>query len=145
MGVDGRGASTVVCDDASPATTLPNGIVLDEVWQQRALPAGRADFPAVDWTLGPDSPESGAVVRILTVPPARDRPAPPDLHSDPSLHVITMLDGELDVILETERVTLSPGETIVLRDSQHDLSNRRSVAARFVYTSFPLREEGTSG
>jgi len=140
VGTDGEGASTVIADAPSPETVLPNGIILHEVWQQRTLPAGVDDQPDEDWTLGPAAPAEGAVVRILTVPAATARPSAPDLHSDPSLHVITMLEGELDVVLENGRVTLDPGDTIVLRDSRHDLDNRYPRPARFVYTSFPLAD-----
>lgn len=139
VGTDASGASTVVSDASSPETVLPGGIVLQELWQQRTLPARLDDLPAASWTLGPEAPDAGAVVRILTMPATEgdSRPAP-DLHSDPSLHVITMLEGELDFVLETERVRLGAGETIVLRDSLHDLFNPHARQARFVYTSFPL-------
>ena len=43
--------------------------------------------------------------------------AEPDLHTDPSLHVITMLAGELIVVLQDGEVTLGVGDSIVLRGS----------------------------
>ncbi len=140
VGTDSAGSSTVVSDEASPETLLENGILLQEVWQQRSIPAVVTDQPATDWTLGPAAPVDGVVVRVLTVQARTSEYAPaPDLHSDPSLHVITMLAGELDFVLEVGRVTLQSGESIVLRDSMHDLENRSETPARFVYTSFPLR------
>ncbi|VVJ21564.1 Uncharacterised protein [Amycolatopsis camponoti] len=69
----------------------------------------------------------------------------PDLHTDPSLHVIAMLTDELDVILERGEVTLSVGDSIVLRDSKHDLRNTQSRPASFVYTSFPLTRSERGG
>src|SRR5687768_9228654 len=101
VGVTGNGASTVVADGRNlPCTRLPNGIVLQELWQQRAIPAERNDRPEPGWTLGPAAPTEGAVIRILTVPAANgDALAEPHLHTDPSLHVITMLAGELVVLL----------------------------------------------
>jgi hypothetical protein len=140
VGTNAAGSSTVVSDSTSPSTQLPNGIVLDEVWQQRSLPARTEDRPLPEWTLGPAAPVEGVVVRILTMPAAgSDSPGVPDLHSDPSLHIITMLDGELDVVLQDGRVSLNAGDTIVLRDSMHDLVNLHSRPSRFVYTSVPLR------
>ncbi|MGD6752025.1 hypothetical protein [Streptomyces sp. BH105] len=140
VGVNNTGASTVVADErAVPSTRLPNGILLQEVWQQRDIPAMPDDRPEPDWTLGPAAPTEGAVVRILTVPAANgDGPAEPDLHTDPSLHVITMLSGELIVLLEDGEVTLGVGDSVVLRDSMHDLRNVQPRPATFVYTSFPL-------
>jgi len=141
VGVDDNGSSTVVADGRDlPLTRLDNGIVLQELWQQRRVPARSDDQPEPGWTLGPDAPTDGAVVRILTVPAASGpAQAEPDLHTDPSLHVMTMLDGELDVILQDGEVTLGVGDSIVLRGSLHDLRNARPRPATFVYTSFPLR------
>jgi len=144
VGLNDSSASTVIADDRNlPSTRLPNGIVLQELWQQRTIPAEPNDRPEPDWTLGPAAPVQGAVVRILTVPAANgDEPARPDLHTDPSLHVITMLDGELDFVLEDDEVTLGFGDSIVLRGSMHDLRNLQPRPATFVYTSFPLVEGG---
>ena len=144
VGLNDSSASTVIADDRNlPSTRLPNGIVLQELWQQRSIPAKPKDRPDAEWTLGPAAPVEGAVVRILTVPAASgDEPARPDLHTDPSLHVITMLEGELDFILEDDEVTLGFGDSIVLRGSMHDLRNLQPRPATFVYTSFPLAEGG---
>jgi quercetin dioxygenase-like cupin family protein len=145
VGINASKASAVVADERNlPSTRLPNGIVLQELWQQRNIPAAPDDHPEPGWTLGPDAPAEGAVVRILTVPAASgDRFAAPDLHTDPSLHVITMLDGELIVILEDGEVTLGPRDSIVLRGSMHDLRNVQPRPASFVYTSFPLAISGS--
>ena len=143
VGVNGAAASVVVADDRDlPRTELPNGIVLQELWQQRSLPAQSQDRPEPGWTLGPEAPTEGAVVRILTVPAASgESPVAPDLHTDASLHVITLTDGELDVVLEDGEVTLGIGDSIVLRGSMHDLRNTRPRTATFVYTSFPLAQD----
>lgn len=140
VGVNGTAASTVVADERNlPRTQLPNGILLQELWQQRNIPAEPNDRPDPEWTLGPAAPAEGAVVRILTVPAANGlKLAEPDMHTDPSLHVITMLAGELIVILEDGEVTLGVGDSIILRDSMHDLRNVQPRPATFVNTSFPL-------
>lgn len=145
VGLNDSSASTIVADDRNlPSTRLPNGIVLQELWQQRSIPAKPNDRPDPEWTLGSAAPVEGAVVRILTVPAANGvEPARPDLHTDPSLHVITMLDGELEFILEDDAVTLGFGDSIVLRGSMHDLRNLQRRPATFVYTSFPLAEVGS--
>ncbi|MEU6443116.1 hypothetical protein [Streptomyces sp. NPDC047046] len=145
VGVNSAGASTVVTDERTvPSTRLSNGILLQEVWQQRNIPAVRDDRPEPEGALGAAAPVDGAVVRILTVPAAEgDEPAEPNLHTDPSLHVITMLSGELVVLLENGEVTLGVGDSVVLRDSMHDLRNLKPRPATFVYTSFPLVESGT--
>lgn len=147
VGVATSGASAVVADGRNlPATQLPNGILLQELWQQRTIPARPNDLPETGWTLGPKAPTEGAVVRILTVPGSHGvSEATPDLHTDLSLHVITMTDGELVVILEEGEVTLGPGDSIVLRGSLHDLKNVQPRPATFVYTSFPLTIDAAAG
>lgn len=135
------GESAVVEDTRDlPSTELPNGIVLQELWRQPRLPARHDDWPDPNGALGPAAPAHGGVVRILTVPGSSRRPNEPvDLHTDPSLHVITMTEGRLVVVLQVGEVTLETGDSIVLRDSMHDLRNDETGPATFVYTSFPLR------
>lgn len=145
VGVSDSGASAVIADERDlPATRLPNGILLQELWQQRTIPAGPNDRPEPEWMLGPAAPSEGAAVRILTVPAASgDAPDATDLHTDLSLHVITMLNGELIVLLEDGEVALGAGDSIVLRGSMHDLRNEQPQPATFVYTSFPLTTNGS--
>lgn len=145
VGVNNTMASTVVADERNlPATRLPNGILLQELWQQRTIPAGPNDRPEPEWTLGPAAPSEGVAVRLLTVPAASGEVlAATDLHTDLSLHVITMLNGELIVLLEDGEVALGAGDSIVLRGSMHDLRNDQPQPATFVYTSFPLTTSGS--
>jgi hypothetical protein len=135
------GESAVVEDDRDlPRTVLPNGIVLQELWRQPRVPARHNDWPEPSGSLGPAAPTQGGVVRILTVPGSSRRDdEPAELHTDPSLHVITLTEGRLVVVLERGEVTLEAGDSIVLRDSMHDLRNDEPAPATFVYTSFPLR------
>jgi quercetin dioxygenase-like cupin family protein len=115
----------------------PTGVTIQEVWWQDHVPACLADDGARNGEIGLAAPPHGAVVRVLTVPPTpTDRGV--DLHYDDSMHVITLIDGQLDVVLEVDEVALRAGDTIVLPASVHDLRNRNDDPATFVYTSFPL-------
>ena len=138
VGLDARGRSTVVNDAHDMARAHPpTGVTIQEVWWQHRVPARLDDAGARSGSIGLAAPPGGAVVRILTLPPtSADRSV--DLHHDESMHVITLLSGRLDVVLELGEVTLEPGDTIVLPASVHDLRNRQDEAATFVYTSFPL-------
>lgn len=138
VGLDGAGRSAVVSDARDMARTHPpTGVGIQEVWWQAAVPAGLHDNGARGAPIGLAAPERGAVVRILTVPPSGpDRPV--DLHFDDSMHVLTMIAGRLDVVLEVGEVALGPGDSIVLPGSVHDLRNATQEPATFVYTSFPL-------
>ena len=139
VGEDAQGRSTVVTDANDMALAHPpTGVEIQEIWWQARIPAQVDDAGARTGRIGPAAPPSGAVVRMLTVPPS---PADwtVDLHFDNSMHVITMIAGRLDVVLEVGEVTLEHGDTIVLPASVHDLRNTSGGPATFVYTSFPLR------
>jgi len=139
VGEDAQGRSTVVTDANDMALAHPpTGVEIQEIWWQARIPAQVDDAGARTGPIGLAAPPSGAVVRMLTVPPS---PADwtVDLHFDNSMHVITMIAGRLDVVLEVGEVTLQHGDTIVLPASVHDLRNTSDDPATFVYTSFPLR------
>ena len=123
VGEDAQGRSTVVTDANDMALAHPpTGVEIQEIWWQARIPAQVDDAGARTGPIGLAAPPSGAVVRMLTVPPS---PADwtVDLHFDNSMHVITMIAGRLDVVLEVGEVTLQHGDTIVLPASVHDLRN----------------------
>ena len=141
VGNSERGRSVVTQDTADLVVIRPTvGVTLHEVWRQDGIPA------TVDGAANPSSagaleaPPHGAVIRMLTIEPFDDTLGSwtPHLHCDDSLHVITMTEGELDIVLEDGVVQLKPGDSIVLPGSMHDLRNLSGSTATFVYTSFPL-------
>ena len=140
VGLDAQGRSTVVSDAADMACAHPpTGVAIQEVWWQADVPARLHDEGARGGPIGLAAPPSGGVVRILTVPPSPGGPDwVADLHFDDSMHVITLIAGQLDIVLEVGAVTLRPGDSIVLPASVHDLRNATDQPATFVYTSFPL-------
>jgi len=138
VGTDAQGRSIVVSDARDMARTYPpTGVAIQEVWWQARVPARLDDVGARVGPIGLAAPPAGAVIRILTVPPSGSGWAL-DLHYDDSMHVITLTEGQLDVVLEVGEVTLRAGDTIVLPASVHDLHNTTDEPATFVYTSFPL-------
>lgn len=141
VGIDSKGRSTIMSDKKDLARNeQPNGILLQEIWWQEQVPARADDDGVRTGEIGIAPPAGGAVVRILTVPPARFTADEwvPNLHYDDSLHVITMTSGELGIVLEQGEVTLRPGDSIILPGSVHDLRNSTDEPASFIYTSFPL-------
>jgi mannose-6-phosphate isomerase-like protein (cupin superfamily) len=141
VGVDSKGRSTVTSDKKDLARNeQPNGIVLQEIWWQGRVPARTDDDGVRVGEIGLAPPPGGAVIRLLTVPPASFAASEwvPNLHYDDSLHVITMTSGELGVIFEEGEVTLRAGDSVILPGSVHDLRNSKDETASFVYTSFPL-------
>lgn len=138
VGLDADGRSTVAADSSDMAMAHPaTGVSIQEVWWQQQVPARLDDAGAREGSIGLAAPPAGGVVRVLSVPPTPDD-RDVDLHFDDSMHVITLLNGQLDIILEVGEVALQPGDSIVLPASVHDLRNRQDQDATFVYTSFPL-------
>lgn len=142
VGHSDQGRSVVTEDTDDLVVITPTaGITLHEIWRQGRLPA------TVDDTADPvsagvlEAPPGGAVIRILTIEPFNEAVGAwtPHLHSDDSLHVITMAEGLLDIVLEDGHVQLTPGDSIILPGSVHDLRNLSGSPATFVYTSFPLQ------
>jgi mannose-6-phosphate isomerase-like protein (cupin superfamily) len=140
VGLDAQGRSTVRSDAHDMARTYPpTGVAIQEVWWQAEVPAGPDDDGDRSGPIGLAPPPRGGVVRILTVPPFPGGAEwIPDLHFDDSVHVITLIVGRLDIVLEVGEVTLGPGDSVVLPASVHDLRNTTGEPATFVYTSFPL-------
>jgi len=103
VGVDAQGRSAVVADAHDMALAYPpTGVEIQEIWWQARVPAQVDDAGARTGRIGLAAPPSGAVVRMLTVPPS---PADwsVDLHFDDSMHVITMITGQLDIVLERQQ------------------------------------------
>jgi hypothetical protein len=140
VGLDAQGRSVVVSDATDMARAFPStGVAIQEIWWQSEVPARVDDPGARVGPIGLPPPPRGGVVRILTVPPSRGGADwVPDLHFDNLMHVITLLAGRLDIVLEVGEVTLRSGDSIVLPASVHDLRNTTDQPATFVYTSFPL-------
>jgi quercetin dioxygenase-like cupin family protein len=140
VGLDAQGRSAVLSDATDMALKHPpTGVAIQELWWQAELPARLDDHGARIGPIGLAPPQRGGVVRILTVPPSADGADwVPDLHFDDSMHVITLIAGQLDIVLEVGGVTLLPGDSVVLPASVHDLRNTTDQPATFVYTSFPL-------
>jgi mannose-6-phosphate isomerase-like protein (cupin superfamily) len=140
VGLDAQGRSTVRSDTYDMARTYPlTGVAIQEIWWQAEVPARLDDDGARVGPIGLAPPPRGGVVRILTVPPSSGGADwVPDLHFDDSMHVITLIVGRLDIVLEVGEVTLGPGDSVVLPASVHDLRNTTGEPATFVYTSFPL-------
>lgn len=114
-----------------------------EIWRAASLPAQLTDEPAEegDPIIGP--PASGLSVRIAVFPPDRDiderdaaayeaamdelygdqaDPTPaavPGMHRTDTVDIVTVLDGELTIILEDGETLLRTGDCLVQRGTRH--------------------------
>src|SRR4051794_19297889 len=123
-GLDGRGRSTIVADDAASARLeRPGGATVTEIWRADCLPARMDDagpLRAVD-VISP--PPHGLAVRVCTFPPDTSMDAQtsssyaesiaqsygreaapaqqdviPGMHSTETVDVLTVIAGELHMV-----------------------------------------------
>jgi len=134
-GRNASGRSCVVSDDAPTVTAAATGFGRVELW---ALPAGplhpesRADPASWDDELEP--PPGAITWKVLRVSPtgavhrppreqlerdSRYDPNRPGVHRTDTLDWITVFEGEIELILDEERVRLGPGDCVIQRGTSH--------------------------
>jgi hypothetical protein len=141
VGESDDGRSTVVADGHDLAQTEPlSGFLLQEIWSQEAVPGVVRDDGVRTGDIGIEPPSAGVLVRILTVLPLESaQDWVPNLHDDDNRHVLALVSGDVDLILQTGEVTMHAGDTVVLSGHMHDWRNTYGAPAVLVYTTFPLR------
>jgi mannose-6-phosphate isomerase-like protein (cupin superfamily) len=140
VGVTSDGRSTVAADarDIAEAEPAP-GYRVQEVWNQPSLPAEVHDDGVTTDAIDIEPPREGALVRLLTIEPLSRDKWVPNPHGDSNRHVLTLVTGTIDLVLEDAEVTMTPGDSVVLSGHVHDWRNCYDVPAVLVYTTFPLR------
>jgi mannose-6-phosphate isomerase-like protein (cupin superfamily) len=132
-GLNAEGRSTITADEFTTTRSFMPGWTLCDVWQADSLPPRLDD----DHTLQPGerqpySAVGGLVWRVgmfppdtaWTPPPPEAPGEPPAMHTNHSVDVITIVSGEIYVVLEDGETLLRPGDTFVQRGTRHAWSNR---------------------
>ncbi len=152
IGHDASGASTVIDDRAAPNVVVreaTGGIVSTLLWVTDESPAkvsGMQD--TADRTMGVPPPRQGSAFRVITFPPfdpalhesetitaLRDwgmegtalpgvEPRHPHIHRTKTIDYIVILEGEIDLLLDSGEVHLKAGDTVIQRASNHAWVNR---------------------
>jgi len=94
------------------------------IWATDATPAGIDRASEIDrfaHLLSP--PRGGSLCRIVTLPPDG---ASPVMQRTCALDFCLILEGEITLVLDTEEVNLTAGDTVVQRGTHHAWSNRSS-------------------
>ncbi|NKQ55505.1 cupin domain-containing protein [Amycolatopsis sp. K13G38] len=148
-GLNAEGRSTIVADGATPRwVRRPTGSVIMDVWSTGALPVRVDDEENTD---GPQlvPPRVGLCVRLAVFPPDEDvdgagaaayqaamhqiygdqgnaggSAAIPGMHRTDTVDVVTVVDGEIWVVLEEGETLLRAGDTLVQRGTRHAWRNR---------------------
>jgi naringenin degradation protein FdeH len=121
---DERGRSRAIADGPAPdvrADPFQPGAVCALIWATDRTPAAITTEPArVEDDLAP--PRGGSVCRLVTIPPDGGRR--PEMRRIHTLDFVLVLEGSVTLILDTEEVQLSAGDTVIQRAARSAWSNR---------------------
>ena len=148
-GVNAEGRSVIVGDAETPTwVRRPTGSVVMDVWRAGSLPAHVDDEPAEDGELVLAPAAAGVCVRIAVFPPDKDidaadaaayeaamqeiygdqgDPSPGEvagMHRTDTIDIVTVVDGEIWVVMEEGETPLQAGDCLVQRGTRHAWRNR---------------------
>ena len=146
-GFDENGKSTIVEDGNSTRRIAAPAFTVCDIWETESLPVPMTQGPAEgEVTLLP--PKTGFTYRVTTFPPdnefdadafskslegmggqgaeSEDK-AKANLHVHDTVDIITVISGEVYVVLESAETLLRQGDTVILRGAMHAWSNRGDV------------------
>lgn len=158
-GHDENGRSVFISDGPAPCVYVPPGnpnVSLTDLWLTDSVPAsneGNADPTTKPLQLLP--PKNGTVIRILELPPDRERDygatkayfqgmgagkgildesgkRHPGMHRTDTVDYIVILSGEIWALMDDSEVLLRPGDSLIQRGTIHAWSNRSDKPCRFV-------------
>ena len=138
-GHDAEGKSYVVSDERVSGRNFPNlfRTTGDDPFGAGPEPVPRELYPT-------DSPQiepavGGANFVFVTLPPT-----PPDAplgwHRTETVDINVLLGGELVLVLDTEEVTVYPGDAVIQRTTMHAWRNPTSEPVYWVAVLVPIRQ-----
>ena len=152
-GFDKNGKSTIVADANTTRRTAQPAFTVCDIWETNSLPVPMTQGPAEgDVTLLP--PTTGFTYRVTTFPPdseldpasnysesldamggadaANEDSGVPGMHVHPTVDIVTIISGEVYVVLEMGETLLKQGDTVILRGAMHAWSNRSDKPCKLV-------------
>jgi len=134
------GVSVVVSDGPVPVSReLPqDGVAFHEIWNTTGAPAPINAVEEVDPTqreLAVPPPPCGTKIRINEFAPGHlnDRGLQSPVHRTQSIDYGIVLEGEITLVLDDSEVTLSAGDIVVQRGTDHAWANRGTTTARVAF------------
>jgi quercetin dioxygenase-like cupin family protein len=116
-GVDGQGRSRIEIDQPLAIDASDNQRHRSDFWLVRHLPVplnGPLE-PTADWKAGTQAPTGGAFASMFSWPAGTVYPR----HMTPTLDVIIVISGSLELVLDTESRMLTPGDVVIQRGTAH--------------------------
>ena len=144
-GVDDKGRSTVVADEITPRRVSAAAFTICDIWETTSLPI-QMDTAAAVGEVSIYPPKSGFTFRVCAFPPDGEYDKKtayetslvalkggdtfhaeseiPGMHTTDTLDIVTVVSGELHVVLETGETLLHQGDSLVVRGVMRCWSNK---------------------
>jgi mannose-6-phosphate isomerase-like protein (cupin superfamily) len=147
-GYDENGSPAVLRHGEPPTVIQAGRYTTTELWVSGRAPltAGTADTSTAEWALEP--PPGGACFRIVEIAPASEADEAggeataagadehagfQEAHATDTLDYVTVLRGEVTLVVGGTEVTLGPGDSVVQQPGvPHDWQNRSAERAVMV-------------
>ena len=132
---DSQGMPQIAYGPPPNTVTRPGGIVSTLLWVTREMPAK----PGVDGEdraigdIGRQPPPMGSIFRIVDFPPMVSEAMAHDVHRTNSVDYALVLEGEIDLMLDQERIHLKKGDTVVQQGTMHAWVNRSKGVCRMAF------------
>lgn len=133
------GVSVVLSDGPVPVTRdLPDdGVSFHEVWNTSGTPARitAAEDDPTQRGLAVPPPPHGTKIRVNEFRPGHldERGLQSPVHRTASVDYGIVLEGEITLILDDSEVTLTAGDIVVQRGTDHAWANRGDITARVAF------------
>lgn len=139
-GFDENGNPVVIRQGEPPVVIHAGRYTTTELWASERGPilAAGIDASTREWALEP--PPGGACFRVVEIAPGPGGDAPGSQHAEfqgahatDTLDYVTVLTGEVTLVVGGTEVTLGPGDSVVQQPGvPHDWQNRSSEPAVMV-------------
>ncbi|GAA5194053.1 hypothetical protein GCM10023346_20580 [Arthrobacter gyeryongensis] len=145
-GVNADGKSCFVSDGLTPHRLPGPGITKCDIWRISDLPVSYNDADGINDGVVTEPPNGGLVFRQATFAPdsewdqtlgysdskgqlrgtvpLEESGGVPGFHFTDSVDIVTVLNGEIVAVTETEEKVLRAGDTIIMRGVKHAWCNR---------------------
>jgi hypothetical protein len=140
-GYDDNGDAAVIRQGEPPVVIHAGRYTTTELWvsEHGPIAAGDVDASTREWALEP--PRGGACFRVVEIAPGPGDDGAGDgghaefqgAHATDTLDYVTVLSGEVTLVVGGTEVTLGPGDSVVQQPGvPHDWQNRSSERAVMV-------------
>ena len=130
---DEAGNAVVLADDAGSNIVMLNGSRIVRLWESAAMPVPLDIDEDVGATAGNAYREgfTGSSFYVAEIPPGSDLGNIP-LHKQESLDYIAVLEGEIDLVLPEQRLTMRRGDLLIQAGNMHSWVNATQQVCRLL-------------